>query len=144
MNEEHHDVHAPDLAGEEMKMPETAVSKDTSPAPSTAPLNGIIILILILLLVFILGGLYMWFSQLMMGDSPSTTQPAPVVERPTAEENNEPESTTAEAAVETQQALSTSDEIAAIEADLEATDLDALDAELNAIDAELEAALNAL
>ena len=137
MNEEQTNVHAPDLADEEMKMPESATQQPAATKESTAPLNGIIIVILVFLLIFILGGLYLWFSQLMMQDN----QPAPVIERPTAEENNEPESATAEAAVETQQALSTSDEIAAIEADIEATDLDALDAELNAIDAELDAAL---
>ena len=139
MNEEHNDVQSPDTADEEMKMPETTTATKTETTHSTAPLNGIIIVILILLLVFILGGLYIWFSQLIA--PASTPNVAPAVERPTAAENNEPESTTAEAAVETQSAMSTSDEIAAIEADLEATDLDALDAELNAIDAELEAAL---
>lgn len=131
-------VHAPDLSNEAMKMPENSTVAATPVAEHRTPVNAIIIAILALLLIFILGGMYYWFSQL-------TVQPEVIptpVERPTAEENNEPESTTAEAAVETQQALSTSDEIAAIEADIEATDLDALDAELTAIDAELEAALS--
>ena len=145
MNEEQHDVHAPDLRGEEMKMPETANTTPQATAPSASPLGGIIIVILVFLLIVILGGLYLWFAELMNGSRSTPTTPTlPAIERPTAEENNEPESTTAEAAVETQAALSTSDEIAAIEADIEATDLDSLDAELNAIDAELEAAISGL
>jgi len=136
MNEENKDIQAPDFSGEEMKMPENT---DAQPEvrESSSVVNGPLLLILTLLLVFILGGMYYWFNSLN-SPVPVTT---PVVERPTAEENNEPESTTAEAQVETMQAVSTSDEISAIEADLEATDLDSLDAELNAIDAELEAAL---
>jgi len=128
---------APDLSNEEMKMPENMGAHVTPKAPSATPVNGIIIAILALLLIIILGGMYYWFSQLT-----SQLPAAPAVERPTAEENNEPESTTAEAAVETQAALSTSDEIVAIEADIEATNLETLDAELTAIDAELEAAMN--
>ena len=137
--EQEQQVHAPDLSQEEMKMPENSVRSAAPKAATQTPVNGIVIIVLALLLIFILGGMYYWFSQL----TGQTASPiAPMVERPTAQENNEPESTTAEAAVETQQALSTSDEIIAIEADIEATDLDSLDAELNAIDAELEAALS--
>lgn len=132
------EVLAPDLSNEEMKMPENSTLGATPVAEHRTPVNAIIIAILALLLIFILGGMYYWFSQLT---AQTEVNPSPT-ERPTAEENNEPESTTAEAAVETQQALSTSDEIAAIEADIQATDLDALDAELTAIDAELEAALS--
>jgi len=127
---------APDLSHEEMKMPENSTKSIRPPERPQTPVNGIIIFILALLLIGILGGMYYWFSQLT-----ANTAPVPTVERPTSEENNEPESTTAEAAVETQAALSTSDEIASIEADVLATDLDSLDAELIAIDAELDAAL---
>lgn len=133
-------IQAPDISGEEMKMPE-GVTKPVETTHSTTPLNGILIVILVLLLVFILGGLYLWFNKLMMENAAPTTPPVPAVERPSAAQNNEPESAGAQAAVETQSALSTSDEIDAIEADIEATNLDSLDAELNAIDAELEAAL---
>jgi flagellar basal body-associated protein FliL len=121
-----------------MKMPENMGTHPVQKKQSATPVNGIIIAVLAVLLICILGGMYYWFSQLTNQVAPT----APVVERPTAEENNEPESTTAEAAVETQAALSTSDEITAIEADIEATDLESLDAELNAIDAELNAALD--
>ena len=131
-------VQAPDLSQEEMKMPENSTITSTPTTKSSSSINGIIIAILAVLLIVILGGMYVWFSQL----SNTPAEVAPVVERPTAEENNEPESTTAEAAVETQQAISTSDEIAAIEADINATDLDSIDAELTAIDAEMEAAMN--
>jgi len=143
MNEQYNDATVPDTSEEEMKLPENARPQAQPATESTAPLNGIIIVILIFLLIFILGGLYVWFSQLTLQDNDSDL-PAPAVERPTAEDNNEQESTTAEAVVEAQQAVSTSDEISAIEADLQATDLDNLDAELNAIDAELEAALGEL
>ena len=129
-------VHAPDLSSEEMKMPENATL--TAVAKESTPVNGLVIALLAILLIAILAGMYYWFTQLTNEVVILDTE----IERPTDEENNEPESTTAEAAVETQGALSTSDEIAAIEADIEATDLDALDAELIAIDAELEAALS--
>lgn len=129
---------APDLSGEEMKMPENSDTAVSASPEHESSVSGIVIVILALLLIGILAGMYYWFSQL----TAQVTDIAPIAERPTAEVNNEPESTTAEAVVETQEALSTSDEIAAIEADIEATDLDALDAELSAIDAELEAALH--
>ena len=136
--EENNQVQAPDISHEEMKMPENSVIGSAPAAERQAPVSGIIIALLAILLIGILAGMYYWFSQLTAQNQPI----APAVERPTAEENNEPESTTAEAAVETQAALSTSDEISAIEADIEATDLDTLDAELTAIDAELDAAMN--
>ena len=62
----------------------------------------------------------------------------------TAEENNEPESTTADAQVQALETVSTSNEIEAIEADIESTDLDELDAELEAIDAELDAEIQSI
>ena len=135
MNEEKKDIVTPDFSGEEMKMPENT---DAQPEmkDSSSIVSGPLLIILTILLVLILGGMYYWFNTLNAVPTPS-----PTIERPTAEENNEPESTTAEAQVETMQAVSTSDEITAIEADVEATNLDSLDAELNAIDAELEAAL---
>jgi len=138
MEQEQQTPQAPDLSHEEMKMPENAGTHPAQKAPASKPVHGIIIAILAVLLIFILAGMYYWFSQLTNQIAPTP----PVVERPTAQENNEPESTTAEAAVETQAALSTSDEIAAIEADIAATDLESLDTELTAIDAELDAALS--
>ena len=114
----------------EMKMPAGSIDPTTEKSSM-----GIILGVLIVVLVLILGGLYLWGTTLQQA------APAPTpVERPTAEENNEPESENAEADVETLETVSSSDEIAAIEADLDATDLDALDAELQAIEAELNAA----
>ena len=139
MEQEQQTAQAPDLSNEEMKMPENMGTHIVQKAPSNTPVNGIIIAVLAVLLILILGGMYYWFSQLT---EQASTLNAPAIERPSAQENNEPESTTAEAAVETQQALSTSDEITAIEADIAATDLDGLDSELNAIDAELNAAID--
>lgn len=120
----------------EMKMPEEETSNDNKLNSSSL---GIILGVLIVILVLILAGLYLWGVTL----KDNSYQPAPTSSRPTAEENNEPESTNAEAEVETLQAVSTSDEIDAIEADIEATNLDEIEAELNAIDAELDAALEA-
>ncbi len=138
MNEEN-EIQAPNFEGEEMKMPENT-SVQTKEDTKHSIINGPLLLILAFLLVAILAGMYYWFNVL---NKPVEPVPVPV-ERPTAEENNEPESTTAEAETEVMEVTSTSDEITAIEADLEATDLDGLDAELQAIDAELEAALNDL
>lgn len=96
--------------------------------------NGPILILLVALLIAVLAGMYYWLTVMQ-----ANTAIAPsVISRPTAAENNEPESTTAEAQVEMMQAVSSSDEINAIEADLESTNLDSLDAELNAIDAEME------
>lgn len=128
----------PDLSNEEMKMPENNGSQSTGNAAAATPVNGAIIGVLVLLLIMILGGMYYWFSQLTQEVAPAVE---PTFERPSAEENNEPESTTAEAAVEALNSLSTSDELAAIEADIAATDLSAIDTELTAIQAELDAAL---
>lgn len=133
--EQNNEVQAPNFEGEAMKMPENTDMQPEVVVKSSL-INTPLLLILAILLVSILGGMYYWFSTLST-EIPVTTP----VERPTAEQNNEPESTTAEAQVETMQAVSTSNEIEAIEADLEATDLDSLDSELNAIDAELEAEL---
>jgi uncharacterized protein HemX len=134
MNENETEVQVPDFSNEEMKMPENAVVQTQSRSESNSVVNGPLLVTLAILLVLILGGMYYWFATL--------STPAPVAEpaqRPTPEQNNEPESTTAEAQTETMQAVSTSDEISAIEADLESTNLESMDAEMEAIDAEMEA-----
>ena len=134
MNEEKN-AQVPDFSGEEMKMPENTDAQIAT-EESSSVINGPLLFSLAILLIVILGGMYFWFNSL-------DTTPAPTVtsERPSAEENNEPESTTAEAQTDTMLTTSTSDEISAIEADIEATNLESLDAELDAIDAELEAAV---
>ena len=129
----------PIISDTEMKMPEEQFGATATPSDRSAHL-GIILGILIVLLIIILGGLYMWGSTLGNTQAPDILP----YQRPTAEENNEPESTNAEADIETFQALSNSTEINAIQADIESTNLDELDTELNAIDAELDAALQGI
>ena len=126
----------PVVSDAEMKMPEESFGATGEGSDKTTHL-GIILGILIVLLVLILGGLYLWGTTLT---STPDVQVAPVAERPTAEENNEPESSTADAQVQALETVSTSNEIDAIAADIESTNLDALDAELADIDAELDAA----
>tara|TARA_B100000508_G_scaffold134553_1_gene125395 strand:- start:9 stop:425 length:417 start_codon:yes stop_codon:yes gene_type:complete len=136
MNEEQN---TPNFEGEEMKMPENSnyVAPETETRRGTV-VNAPLLLILAVLLIVILGGMYYWFGKLNM----EAQQPLPApTERPSAEENNEPESTTAETQTEVIETTSTSDEVTAIEADLESTDLDSIDAEMNAIEAEIDAAL---
>lgn len=112
-------------------MPEGAYAHIGPDKPSYL---GITLGALIVILVLLLGGLYLWSTTL--GDNIYIDSNAT---RPTAAENNEPESTNAEAEVETFQALSTSDELGAIEADLDSTNLDNLDTELITIEESLEA-----
>lgn len=95
------------------------------------------IFFLVIALIGVLGGLS-WWAHLGEEATPTST---PLAERPTAQENNEPESTTAKAQVESMQAVSPSDSMGAIEADIENTQLKSLGSELEAIEAELEAAL---
>lgn len=119
----------PSVDESELKIPEQI----ETPAPARSPLTVVIIVLLVAILLALLVGLYIWSTTL--------TAPAPIeTERPTAEENNEPESTTVEATVDTLQAVSTSNEIDAIEADLDATFITDLDTEFTAIEAELDAA----
>lgn len=108
----------------------------TQPVDTEGIANGPILILLVVLLLAILGGMYRWFV-ILNNDVPSISAGL----RPTAEENNEPESTTAEARVEAMGVVSSSDEIPAIEADIESTDLDSMESELDAIEAELDAAL---
>ncbi len=120
----------PVIAPDELKMPEEAMR--ASHGGDEAATLPIILGVIIVMLVLILGGLYLWGSTL--GPAPLDTNDGA---RPTAEENNEPESNTADAQVQALETVSTSNEIDAIEADLEATNLDAIDMELGTIDAEL-------
>lgn len=94
---------------------------------------GTVILILILILFILLVALYIWSRAFIAVETTEALTPT----RPTAEENNEPESNNAEAETTILDVFSTSDELSAIEADLSATDLSNLNADLNAIDAEL-------
>lgn len=108
----------------------------TQPVDTEGITNGPILILLVVLLIAILGGMYRWFV-ILNNDVPTINAGL----RPSAAENNEPESTTAEARVEAMGIVSSSDEIPAIEADIESTDLDSMESELDAIEAELDAAL---
>lgn len=101
--------------------------------------NGPILILLVVLLLAVLGGMYRWFV-ILNKDVPTIMTGS----RPTAAENKEPETPTAQAQVEAYKVVSNSDEVPAIEADVEGTNLDSLDSELTAIDAELDAAVDDL
>lgn len=117
--------------------PDETSTVDTPRTHTETIANGPILFLLVVLLLAILGGMYHWFVVLKK-DVPTITTSSL---RPTAAENNEPESTTAEAQVEAYGIVSTSDEVPAIEADVEGTNLDSLDSELDAIETELNAAI---
>jgi flagellar basal body-associated protein FliL len=112
-----------------MKMPEEQFGGFTQEEKSSH--LGVILGVLIVVLMLILGGLYLWSTSLQ------EEQPviAPDTERPTAEENNEPESNNAEADAQALETTSTSDEIDAIEADIQSSNIDTVDSDMTAIDA---------
>lgn len=117
----------------ELKMPQESFGS----ASEHSSHLGIILGILIVFLMLILAGLYVWGEMLQQENFNGFMQPT--AERPSDEANNEPESNNAEADVETITAVSTSDEIDAITADLESTTiLPTLDAEISAIEAEFQ------
>lgn len=123
----------PNFAGEKMTLPTQKPQRPTLDAPR---FSGLIIGGLILALILIAAGLFYWYTVMQQQVIPAA---API--RPTAESNNEPESTTAEAQTQSLSVMSTSDELPAIEADLESTDLDSLELELTQIDSELKASI---
>jgi cytoskeletal protein RodZ len=123
------------VSDNEMKMPQETFL-NTEPAKDKSSVLGAVLVGLIVVLVVILGGLYLWGATLRNQTEVPTFD---IPSRPTPAENNEPESTNAEADVQALETVSTSNEIEAIEADIESTNLDQLDAELNAIEAEFDA-----
>ncbi len=122
----------PVISDDELKIPDSASTKPTNDTHLTALLG-----VLIIVLILILAGLYLWSTTFT---TPDTVPTPDNNNRPTAAENNEPESTNAEAEVATMNAMSNSTNLDTIAADLESTDLDNLDAELTTIDNELNAA----
>lgn len=126
----------PTFKTDELKIPSASIASVTQRPLEKSRMAPLILVTLVVLLIGVLAGLYYW-QQLL------TT--APLVPsaslRPTAEQNQEPESTTARAQTDIISTLSTSDELTAIEADLGSTNLNSLDSELRAIDAELESLL---
>lgn len=127
-------VSEPNFEGEAMKVPEG--SSHHTPVAGTEPGTsfGLILALLFLALVLILGGMYFWYRTV------TSTPPVIIPEslRPTAEENTEPESTTAAAQADALNVVSSSNELDAISADLESTNIDTLTAELQAIDNTIE------
>ncbi len=122
----------PNLDNEEMKMPTQSPGINV-----TTPIeehNGLIIGLLLAGLAIILIGLYLWFQASQMVPPAIVEEPV----RPTPEMNQEPESTTAKAQTESYTTVSTSDEMGAIEADLESTDFGSLETEFTQIEAEIE------
>lgn len=124
----------PNLDNVKMHLPEGDMVPTEEPK-QVGIIHGPILGLLVVLLLLILGGMYWWYVTILQVDLVT-----PTATRPTPEQNNEPESTTAEAQTQVMGTMSTSDELSAIEADLEGTNLDSLDAELTAIEAELDAA----
>lgn len=122
----------PNFEGMPMHLPDENQVPST-PSSSAGVSTALITATLAIGALLIVGGFYWYKSQQV---APTTTPP-PL--RPTLETNREPETPTATAQVESFGALSTSDEITTIEADLESTNLDTLDSELNDINAELRA-----
>jgi hypothetical protein len=98
---------------------------------------GMTLSFLIIMLMVILAGLYVWNEEMKNNKN---IVPFATITRPSAQENNEPESTTAEAEVETLGAMSTSDELGAIESDLVGTpfETEVFEASLQNIETELQ------
>ncbi len=120
-----------------MHLPNQMEVREAAIESRTVPLS--IILLLIACLLAIIGGLVYWYSLVMAIPIPD---PATAT-RPTAAENNEPESTTAEARTNATNVVSTSDELDALSADLDSTrEIENLTPEITAIENELDAALN--
>lgn len=125
----------PNFEGEKMKLPtERATITDADQAAKDT--KGVFIFGLVAALIVILVGLVYWYINMQ---APTAIEETPT--RPTLETNKEPETTTATAQTESFGVMSTSDEISAIEADLESTNLDSLDTELQQIDVELESSV---
>lgn len=91
---------------------------------------GAILGVLILILALVLGGLFLWGSMLAKKENALP----PIV-------NNEPETRRAEADAQILNTTSPSDDLGAIEADIESTNMDLLDQDFQAMDNELDAAL---
>jgi hypothetical protein len=104
-------------------------SADVKQSPSLASVVSLVIIVV----VVCVGALYLWGSTLSVDDLIDT----PVTE-PATPANNEPETPRAKADVETLGAMSTSDELGAISADLDSTHVD-LDSDVQAMEAEVTA-----
>ncbi|MBY0538432.1 hypothetical protein K2P47_03470 [Patescibacteria group bacterium] len=136
--EKRHTIIEPNFEGEEMHIPAPKVNQPLEDNAAPKLLTAPIIVLLFLILVAILAGFYYWYTIVMSEQVVTET-----ITRPTAEQNNEPESTTAEARTGLMDVVSTSDELDAIAADAQSTNLEDLVNETTAIEAELDAAIAA-
>ena len=136
--ENKHQVNEPNFENEPMHVPISQVTQASVTADAPRLLSAPIIVLLFLILVAILAGFYYWYT-IVMSEQVVTE----VGTRPTAEQNNEPESTTAEARTGLMDVVSTSDELEAIAADAQSTNLEDLTSEITPIETDLEAAINA-
>lgn len=127
-------VSEPNFEGEEMKTP-TSIKIQVPETSNASLINGPILILLFTILLALLGGIYYWYTILM------NEAVTPAVSRPTAEMNNEPESTTAEARTSATDVVSTSDELDALQADIESTSFDDIDDGFTAIENEINGAL---
>lgn len=136
--EKNHKIIEPNFEGEVMHIPEAV--KKSVPVEISEPrfLSAPIIILLFLILLAILGGFYYWYT-IVMSEQVQPTNST----RPTAEQNNEPESTTAEARTDLMNVVSTSDDLGAIEADANSTNLDDLANEISPLETDLNAAISA-
>ncbi len=91
---------------------------------------GPILAVLVIMLVLILGGLYLWGG--MLSKEAQVREETPIV-------NNEPETPRAVADQEILEIVSPSDELDAIDADINSTNFDSLEGDLMTIDIELDA-----
>lgn len=134
--DKNHPIIEPDFEGEVMKQPTISTTRSVAVETKRSVLSLPIIILLFLFLSAILSGFYYWYTIVMKeADFLATAT------RPTAEQNNEPESTTAEARTGVLDIVSTSDELSAITSDVLSTHLEDLTNEIPAIEAELDAAL---
>lgn len=120
-----------DINNVEFKMPEEDFLNN-EPAGETTRTLPIILILIILLLLLVLGGLIWWGKELIKPAPPEEI--VPTVTRPTDEENDEPETTNAEADVSVIKTTSSSGEWPDIEADLKATDISITTKEMSTID----------
>lgn len=119
-----------------MKIPEGMKQEKNSTTPEKSIVSTTVIILLTLTLLAIFAGLGYWYHLVM--NTPITDNTDPV-----AEEVDTNSTKTTDPSAEAMAEVNTSDELEAIEADIDNTELDNLDQELNAIDAELEAAMEA-
>lgn len=95
---------------------------------------GPVLAVLVLLLLLVFGGLYIW-GRMLQTEIPQPESPLPP--------NNEPETPRSQADVQILDTVSSSDDLGAIESDLQSTNFGDIDTDLEIIGNELDTALQA-